>query len=279
VADKILIINDDSYLSPGLYILYDAVKDLGEVIITSTMLPRSAIGHAISFNKPLRLHKIKFESYDVYVTDGTPIDALHLAISVLNFKPTVVLSGVNVGENLSLQHTYYSGTLAIAIEAALLGIPSIAFSADVLLFEDFKDKSLRNIIMILARELTKYVLNNGLPDNVDLLSVNIPSPSKFNKCVKLTKLAKLRWRAEFEMRYDTRGRPYYWLQTKPIEPAKGTDVYATLIEGCVSVTPLSININALTTSNIIESLNVVTKNLECKFRLGTTCLTPKGKGG
>lgn len=279
MTDKILIINDDSYLSPGLYILYDAVKDLGEVIITSTMLPRSAIGHTISFNKPLRLHKIKFESYDVYVTDGTPIDALHLAISVLNFKPTVVLSGVNVGENLSLQHTYYSGTLAIAIEAALLGIPSIAFSADVLLFEDFKDKSLRNIIMILARELTKYVLNNGLPDNVDLLSVNIPSPSKFNKCVKLTKLAKLRWRAEFEMRYDTRGRPYYWLQTKPIEPAKGTDVYATLIEGCVSVTPLSININALTTSKIIESLNVVTKNLECKFRLGTTCLTPKGKGG
>ncbi len=271
---KILIVNDDSYLSPGLYILYDAVKDLGDVIITSTMLPRSAIGHTISFNKPLRLQKIRFESYDVYVTDGTPIDALHLAISVLNFKPNVVLSGVNVGENLSLQHTYYSGTLAIAIEAALLGIPSIAFSADILLFEDFKNEVLRNVIKVLARELTRYVLNNGLPNNVDLLSVNIPSPSKFNKCVKLTKLAKLRWRAEFEMRYDTRGRPYYWLQTKPIEPAKGTDVYATLVEGCISVTPLSIDINALTSPDIIESLSVVTKNLECRFKLNTTCLTP-----
>ena len=271
---KILIVNDDSYLSPGLYILYDAVKDLGDVIITSTMLPRSAIGHTISFNKPLRLQKIRFESYDVYVTDGTPIDALHLAISVLNVKPNVVLSGVNVGENLSLQHTYYSGTLAIAIEAALLGIPSIAFSADILLFEDFKNEVLRNVIKVLARELTRYVLNNGLPNNVDLLSVNIPSPSKFNKCVKLTKLAKLRWRAEFEMRYDTRGRPYYWLQTKPIEPAKGTDVYATLVEGCISVTPLSIDINALTSPDIIESLSVVTKNLECRFKLNTTCLTP-----
>jgi len=76
------------------------------------------------------------------------------------------------------------------------------------------------------------------------------------------------------MRYDTRGRPYYWLQTKPIEPAKGTDVYATLVEGCISVTPLSIDINALTSPGIIESLSVVTKNLECRLKLGTACSTP-----
>ena len=255
-SHRILITNDDSYLSPGLYMLYDAVKDLGEVLLISTTLPRSAVGHTISFNKPLRLYKTLFESREVYVTDGTPVDAIHLAISVLKFRPNVVLSGVNVGENISLQHTYYSGTLAAAIEAALLGIPSIAFSADVLFFEDFKDSRLRNVVIALASKLTKYIISYGLPKGIDLLSVNIPSPNRFKGCVRLTRLARLRWHADFERRYDTRGRPYYWLQTKSVRPEKDTDVYAITVEGCVSIVPLSIDISAKSLCKGLERITV-----------------------
>ncbi len=147
---RILVSNDDSYLSRGLYLLYESVKDLGEARIYSTEWPRSAVGLSVSFNKPLRLAEVEFMGYKVYVTDGSPIDALHLAIGVHGFKPDLVVSGVNVGENLSMQHTLYSGTVAVAFEAALMGIPALAFSADVGLFNEFEDERLSKAVKAVA---------------------------------------------------------------------------------------------------------------------------------
>lgn len=244
-APKILVSNDDSYLSRGLYLLYESVKDLGEARIYSTEWPRSAVGLSVSFNKPLRLAEVEFMGYKVYVTDGSPIDALHLAIGVHGFKPDLVVSGVNVGENLSIQHTLYSGTVAVAFEAALMGIPAIAFSADVGLFNEFEDEKLSRAVRAVARTLAKHTLERGLPEGVDVLSVNFPSPSNLKGCVRLSRAAKRRWKPAFEVRLDTRGRPYYWLQPIPIYGTPGTDVYAVMSEGCVSVTPLKLDLNAL----------------------------------
>lgn len=241
---RILITNDDGYTSPGLYMLYDAVKDLGEVLVFSTELPRSAVAHTISFNKPLRVHRIRFSGYELYVTDGTPVDAIHLAVSLLGFKPNLVFSGVNVGENLSLQHIFYSGTLAAAIEAALMGVPAIAFSADVKTFEELEKKELREIVTKVARVLAEFVAKQGFPRGADVLSVNIPSPDRFRRCVRLAKASRIRWVSVYEERIDTRGRPYYWLEPKPVDPKPGTDVYAVVIEGCVAITPLTVNLNA-----------------------------------
>ena len=189
IALRAIVVNDDSYLSPGLYLLYESVKDLGDVLISSTGFPRSATGREITFSRPLRYAEKYFMGYRVYVTDGTPIDALHLAIEVLGFKPDVVLSGVNVGDNLSLQHIFYSGTLAVAIEAALMGIPAIAFSADVEGYKDFSDQCLKRVVKYMVPELVNYISNFGLPPGVDVLSVNIPKPSNLSKCVKVAKAA------------------------------------------------------------------------------------------
>ncbi len=249
---KILITNDDGYISRSLYILYDAVKDLGEARVYSTELPRSAVAHAISFNKPVRLTVTEFEGYKVYVTDGSPIDALHLAIAAHDFKPDIVLSGVNVGENLSLQHIFYSGTVAVAIEAALNGIPAIAFSADVHWFKDFRDPVYSGLIKRVAKYLTQKILENGLPSGIDLISVNFPSRDKARRCIKLTTPSRIRWRPIFEQRLDTRGRPYYWLQTMQAELEKGTDVYSVVVEGCVSVTPLNIDLGKVPSSSVDE---------------------------
>ncbi|MCE4621181.1 MAG: 5'/3'-nucleotidase SurE [Desulfurococcales archaeon] len=240
---RIVVTNDDSYLSKGLYLLYDSVRDLGEVRIYSTEWPRSAVGHTISFNKPLRLTKIRHSGYDVYVVDGSPVDALHLAIAAHEFVPDLVVSGVNVGENLTIQHIVYSGTIAVAIEAALMGIPAIAFSADVRLWEEFEDEEFSGMIKTVAHEISRLVLEKGMPEGVDLLSVNFPPPGSFRGCVRVARAARRRWKPDFERRLDTRGRPYYWLQPLPLSPERGSDVYAVYVEGCVAVTPLRIDLN------------------------------------
>ncbi len=240
---RILITNDDSYVSPGLYILYDAVKDLGEVLIFSTEYPRSVIGHTITISRPLRVYETEVHGYRVVLTDGTPIDVIHLAIEVLGYVPDLVLSGVNVGDNLTLQHIFYSGTVAAAIEASLLGIPAIAFSAQINSFNEFDDPKLREVITGFARKLVTGVLEKGWIPGIDVINVNFPNIKNYRNCVRITKAAKLRWRAAYDRRVDPRMRPYYWLYTKPIEAGPGTDVYAVDVEGCISVTPLSIDLN------------------------------------
>lgn len=237
---RILVSNDDGYLSPGLYLLAESVMEFGEVLISSTEFPRSASGREITFSRPLRYVKKEYGGHVVHITDGTPIDALHLAIEVLGFKPDLVISGVNVGDNLSLQHIFYSGTLAVAIEAALMGIPSIAFSADVDSFKGFEHEPFRRLVRVLARSLVDYVHREGLPEGVDLLSVNIPV--NFRGCVKIAKASRLRWQAAYEKGIDPRGRNYYWLYGVRGEAGPDTDV-KLFEQGCVTITPLNINLN------------------------------------
>ncbi|MEB3851150.1 MAG: 5'/3'-nucleotidase SurE [Desulfurococcales archaeon] len=262
MAGRILVANDDSYLSKGLYLLYEAVRGLGEARIYSTLWPRSAVGHTVSFNKPLRMTLIKHMGYDVYVVDGSPVDALHLAVAAHGFQPDLVVSGVNVGENLSMQHILYSGTIAVAVEAALMGIPAAAFSADVHLWEEFEDPRLSRLVRAVASSIAGHLLERGLPEGVDLLSVNFPAPDNINGCVRLARAARRRWRPDFERRLDTRGRPYYWLQPIPLSPKPGTDVHAVVAEGCVSITPLMVDMNAHPSSGVEASLESLARRVE-----------------
>ncbi len=238
---KVLVSNDDGYLSPGLYLLADAAEEFGEVFVSSTEYPRSASGREITFSRPLRYVSKVYEGRVIHVTDGTPVDAIHLAIEVSGFNPDLTLSGVNVGDNLSLQHIFYSGTLAVAIESALMGIPSIAFSADVKGFDDFRMPELKGFIKGVIRGVVGYVIKYGLPEGVDLLSVNIPTHGV--GCVRIAKAARIRWRAAYEEGRDPRGRIYFWLYGVKGDVEVGSDVKA-FEEGCVTITPLNIDLNA-----------------------------------
>jgi 5'-nucleotidase len=267
---RILVANDDSYLSKGLYLLYESVRGLGETRIYSTLWPRSAVGHTVSFNKPLRMTLIRHMGYDVYVVDGSPVDALHLAIAAHGYTPDLVVSGVNVGENLSMQHILYSGTIAVTVEAALMGIPAAAFSADVHLWEEFEDPRLSQLVRAVAGAVAEHLLSHGLPEGVDLLSVNFPSPENINGCVRVARAARRRWRPDFERRLDTRGRPYYWLQPIPLSPKPGTDVHAVVAEGCVSITPLRVDMNAAPPPEGFRGLEALAARIEEKLRAATT---------
>ncbi|MCS7098954.1 MAG: 5'/3'-nucleotidase SurE [Sulfolobales archaeon] len=241
---RFLVTNDDSYASPGLYLLYRVASAIGEAVVFSTESPRSVIGHTITFSRPLRVYSMKIGNVDVYLTDGTPVDVIHLALDVLKYRPDLVLSGINVGENLTLQHIFYSGTVAAAIESAVAGIPAIAFSADVESFDEISAPKMENIAMKYLRTIVEKVAVRGLPPGVDLLSVNIPNPENFRGCVRVVRASRVRWHSSYDGRRDPAGRPYYWLYMKKLESEVGTDVHAVEVEGCISVTPLTIDLNA-----------------------------------
>lgn len=256
---RFLVTNDDSYASPGLHLLYRAALDLGEVLVFSTESPRSVIGHTITLSRPLRVYRMRVRGIEIYLTDGTPVDVVHLAMNVLRYKPDIVLSGVNVGENLSLQHIFYSGTVAAAIESAVMGVPAIAFSADVESFEEMETAEMEGIAMRYLRKIIDVVSKYGLPEGVDLLNVNIPNPRRFRGCVEVTRASRVRWLSSYEGRRDPSGRPYYWLSMSRVAAEPGTDVYAAEVMGCISVTPLSIDLN--TGARGVEKLKRVVKEV------------------
>src|SRR5579862_4540889 len=122
---SILVTNDDGYRSEGLKALADALAPLGEIIVVAPVTEASAIGHALTLRRPLRLERIDDRTYAV---DGTPTDCVNIAITqVLRSLPDLVASGINKGWNLGDDVTY-SGTVAGALEGALLGVPGLAVS-------------------------------------------------------------------------------------------------------------------------------------------------------
>ncbi|MBM4380648.1 MAG: 5'/3'-nucleotidase SurE, partial [Deltaproteobacteria bacterium] len=123
---RILVSNDDGHFSDGIRALAEAMSTLGEVWVVAPDREQSASSHALSLFRPLRLEKVRERWYSV---DGTPSDCSHLAINHLlrDRRPDIMVSGINHGANLADDVTY-SGTVAAAMEATLLGVPSVAFS-------------------------------------------------------------------------------------------------------------------------------------------------------
>ena len=124
---KILVTNDDGVRSEGIHVLAAALRRLGDVIVVAPHIEASAIGHALTLRRPLRMEQINDGVYEV---DGTPTDCVNIAVTQLySGLPDLVVSGINKGYNLGDDVTY-SGTVAGAMEGALLGIPSIAVSLE-----------------------------------------------------------------------------------------------------------------------------------------------------
>jgi len=238
---RIAVTNDDGVYSPGLLLLYEAVSPLGEAVVIAPLEPRSAKGASLSLEEPIRLYELEIGGVHVYGISGSPSDAVHVARELLG-EVDVLVSGVNIGDNTSIQNILVSGTVGAAAEAALLGIPAVAFSADVEGPRQFLDEGYRRLVMKTARIVTKLVAEEGLPDGVDLICVNFPR--EFRGVVKLAPPARLRWREKLERRVDPRGRVYYWLYGEPMDPEPGTDVYVVHVERGIAITPLSLNFRA-----------------------------------
>ena len=163
----ILVINDDGITAKGIQTLAYLMKELGEVVVVAPDSPQSAMGHAITIAKPLRLEEIDlYEGIRCFQCSGTPVDCVKLAVNkVLHKKPDLLVSGINHGSNSSI-NVIYSGTMSAAMEGAIEGIPSIGFS-----YCDFSASADFSPVQKYVLAIAKQVLKNGLPKG-SFLNVN-----------------------------------------------------------------------------------------------------------
>jgi 5'-nucleotidase len=231
----ILLTNDDGINAQGLMALRKAFEAFGDVMVMAPDRECSAVGHAITLRKPLRVHQIDKTTFEI---EGTPTDCVLIAIcSLMDRMPDLVVSGINHGPNLGDDVTY-SGTVGAAMEGALWGIPSVAISVVGL-----KRVSLSVAAQIGVR-LAKQTLQQKVPRN-PLLNVNVPDlPEDRIRGVRVTKLGRRgRFAEELVTRkMDAQGAVRYWIGGE--EPAwigdAQTDITA-IEEGYVSVTPLRLD--------------------------------------
>jgi 5'-nucleotidase len=248
----ILITNDDGYQAPGILLLANLMRKLGEVVVVSSEESQSAMGHAITIKVPLIYRQTANETdYKVYITNGTPADCIKLGLhKIVNRRPSLVVSGINHGSNSSI-NIIYSGTMAGALEAAMGGIPSIGFSlCDYSLTADFSFAEQH------IEDISRLVLEKGLPEGT-ALNVNFPKAQNTEyKGVKVCRQAKAYWKEDFEERFDPRsGKPYFWLKGDFLlfDEKQDTDEYA-LANYFVSIVPVKFDFTDYNSIKSVENL-------------------------
>ena len=239
---KILISNDDGYHSVGIRSLVDMVKDMGEVIVCAPESARSGYSCAFSAVPPLRLKRRYNMGSDVEVwsCSGTPVDCVKLAVDQLygGQLPDLVLGGINHGDN-STVNAHYSGTMGVAIEGCLKGVPSIAFS-----YCDHSEEVTLDHLTDYVRRVVAKVQAEGLPKGV-CLNVNFPKRDAFEG-VRMCRMTRGQWINEVVKERHPLGYDYYWMvgEYRNDEPdAPDTDQWA-LNHGYVAITPTRIDLTA-----------------------------------
>ncbi len=227
----ILLSNDDGVNSEGIIVLKEYIEELGKIVVFAPLSEKSASSHSITLRKEIRLDEV---SENVYAVDGTPVDCILIGIyGVLKRKPDLLISGINLGQNLG-EDVFYSGTVAAAREGAMYGVPSVAVS----LFLENSDRTRYfDTAAHFAKNISKFMLTHKL--NGELLNVNVPNlPVDQVKGVKLTRLStRIYQEPVLKVRENI-----FLIGGEPLwELAEGTDLEAVK-EGYVSVTPLLIDI-------------------------------------
>jgi 5'-nucleotidase len=243
---RILVSNDDGVQSPGIRALAESLAAVGEVWIVAPDRERSAASHSLSLFQPLRISR---QAERVYATDGTPADCVYLAINHImkDNPPDLVVSGINHGPNIADDITY-SGTVAAALEATMLGIPAVAIS---LCLRGRAGKELEPAAKF-ARSLVESLQAHRLPPGV-LLNVNVP-PQSDGVRYRVTRQGKRSYGQEVVEREDPRGRRYFWISGSELahENRPGSDANAVYDEHVISVTPLHLDRTHDATLNAME---------------------------
>lgn len=230
---KILISNDDGYLAPGIVALANALAPIAEITVVAPDSNRSGSSNSLTLDRPLSVYRAE---NGFYFVNGTPSDCVHIALTgVLSFRPDLIVSGINQGQNMG-DDTLYSGTVAAATEGFLFGIPAIAFS------QVEKGWMHLDAAARMAREIVERRFD--AIQKPYLLNVNIPNlPYDNLKNVVATRLGKRHQSEAVIKTADPHGREIFWIG--PAGAAKdageGTDFHATA-KGHVSITPLQIDL-------------------------------------
>ncbi len=250
---NILVTNDDGVNAPGITALATALRSLGRVAVVAPDREQSAIGHAITLHHPLRADQI---ADDVYAVSGTPTDCVNIAIhNLLDFKPDLVVSGINRGANMGDDVTY-SGTVSAAMEATLMGIPAIAVS-----LATAGEGSNYDAAALFIRQLAQQVIKQGLPPDT-FLNINVPDLPR--GCLKqpiITRQGKKQYQGAIVDKIDPRGRQYYWIGSidPTFEEIEGSD-YVAVSRGHISITPLHLDLTNYASMDILRSWELSTQS-------------------
>ena len=243
---RILITNDDGIHSDGLIKLEEALKQLGDVFVVAPAAEMSGASHSLTLARPLRIRQLDDRHWAI---DGTPTDCVTLALNKIlseDQRPHICVSGINHGGNLGDDATY-SGTVAGALEATILGVPGLALSLVARDNFDFQEAAAFAVVA------TRKVLEEGLPEGT-LLNINLP-PGEI-KGVKVTRQGIKNARPVITEHIDPRGKPYFWIGEEYFNTSsvEGTDYHA-VSSGYVSVTPLRSDMTDHMTLTALETWN------------------------
>ncbi|WP_295619141.1 5'/3'-nucleotidase SurE [uncultured Methanobrevibacter sp.] len=246
---NILISNDDGVLGPGILASKQALEGFANTIVVAPQENNSAVGRKVNIMKHMYLDKYELADGSMaYGLSGTPADSVNVGINyVCDEKPDLVVTGINPGINISRLQITTSGTVCAAVEAVGLGVPAIAcsqFLDDDCFKQDEEgnwyvdtDYSFAQKILV---KVVKRVLDEGLPEGVDLFNLNIPSKPLFDK-IKITYLADRMLDFNILERVDDEGNDTVMNVPKLIEDyEEGTDGHCLLVERRPSLTPLSL---------------------------------------
>lgn len=241
---NILCTNDDGYLATGIRVLASAAQTLGSVTVVAPDREQSATSHSLTLHHPLRARRT---SGGAWIVDGTPTDCVILAVNELLPRfPDVCVSGINQGPNMG-EDVLYSGTVAAAMEATVIGIPSVALSYTGDRYEEIE--GWEDVVRAL---LERVVAQPSFPEHT-LLNVNLPAcaPDEV-RGIRVTSLGKRRYSESIHRANDPSGKEYFWIGGGSVE-WRGTDHsdFQAVRDGYVSVTPLHLD---LTNYRLLEEI-------------------------
>ncbi len=243
---RILITNDDGIHAEGIKALEAALAPIGEVFVVAPEAEMSGASHSLTLARPLRIRRIDDHHWTV---DGTPTDCVVMALNKIlppDMPPDICCSGINHGPNLG-DDASYSGTVAGAMEATILGIPGIAFSLAVSRDPDFGES------VNVAASITEKALSIGLPMGT-LLNVNIPRGLPTG--TRITTQGFKTARPVISEHTDPRGKLYYWIgEVRNGYRAEGGTDFEAIDAGLVSVTPMRADLTDHSSLTLLDDWN------------------------
>ncbi len=254
----ILLSNDDGFDATGIGVLINILRPIGDIVVVAPDGGRSGSSLSITGTVPVKYNKereeqasiqdgIEMGSLTVYSCSGTPCDCVKMALEFLMpRRPDIVIGGINHGDNAAT-NAHYSGTIGIAIEGTLKGIPSVGFSSCAFHQKEDFERLEQSITQIVG-----LVLQNGLPEKV-FLNVNYPDCQTF-KGTRICRMGMGDWVDEWIERDHPRGGKYFWIagSFKSYDGEdENTDIWA-LENGYVAITPITLDFTAYSAFDFLK---------------------------
>lgn len=241
---NILCTNDDGYLALGIGVLARAAARSGQVNVVAPDREQSATSHSLTLHHPLRVRQ---SANGWSVVDGTPTDCVLMALGeLLDDRVDLCVSGVNHGPNMG-EDVLYSGTVAAAMEATVMGVPAVAFS-----YAGEDPTDIEAWTSVTAELIHRIPMDGSFPADT-LLNVNLPPiPPAQARGVRVTSLGQRRYSDSVTRAKDPMGREYFWIGGGASEWRGGEmSDFRAVQEGYISVTPLHLD---LTNYGLLEEI-------------------------